>query len=230
MPQGPTPQRPSTRLVLAISLDGRLAPAEGGAAKLGGDGDRRALEEALAWADACLIGAGTLRAHQCTCLIRDLDLLKARQVADRSDQPDAVVVSRRADFPLSWSFFQQPLQRVLLSPQPAQVGFDNWVEQGGSWSLSLQRLQQQGYTRLLVLGGAELATSLLAADAIDELQLTLTPRVLGGEHSWVSFGSQMGSCLPPQLADVGAWQLIKSSCLGGDELLLRYRRRRLGEC
>ena len=220
----------TVRLVLAISLDGRLAPAAGGAAKLGGDGDRRVLEEALAWADACLIGAGTLRAHQCTCLIRDRDLLEARRVADRPDQPDAVVVSRRADFPLSWSFFRQPLQRVLLGPQPAQAGFDSWVEQGASWLISLQRLQQQGYRRLLLLGGAELATSLLAADAIDELQLTLTPRLLGGDHSWVASGSETGSCLPPPLADVGAWQLNESRDIGGDELLLRYRRRRLGEC
>ena len=217
---------PRVRLVLAISLDGRLAPPGGGAAQLGGRGDRRALEESLTWADACLIGAGTLRAHQCTCLIRDLDLLKARQGADRSDQPDAVVVSRRADFPLTWSFFRQPLQRVLLSPQPAQAGFDNWVEQGASWLLSLQRLQQQGYARLVVLGGAELATSLLAADAIDELQLTLTPRLLGGEHSWVSFGSQLSSHLPQAVAASGAWQLNHSSCLGADELLLRYSRRR----
>ena len=104
------------------------------------------------------------------------------------------------------------------------------MEQGASWLISLQRLQQQGYRRLLLLGGAELATSLLAADAIDELQLTLTPRLLGGDHSWVASGSQTGSCLPPQLADVGAWQLNESRDIGGDELLLRYRRRRLGEC
>ena len=32
----PALERPETRLVLAISLDGRLAPAEGGAAQLGG--------------------------------------------------------------------------------------------------------------------------------------------------------------------------------------------------
>ena len=57
MSQVPAPQ---LRLVLAVSLDGRLAPAEGGAAQLGGSGDRRVLEEALAWADGCLIGAETL--------------------------------------------------------------------------------------------------------------------------------------------------------------------------
>ncbi|MFO0103658.1 MAG: riboflavin biosynthesis protein RibD, partial [Cyanobium sp.] len=36
------PGTPWLRLVLAVSLDGRLAPPEGGAAQLGGKGDRRA--------------------------------------------------------------------------------------------------------------------------------------------------------------------------------------------
>jgi formamidopyrimidine-DNA glycosylase len=47
--------RPELRLVLAVSLDGRLAPADGGAAQLGGAGDRQVLEEAI---------ARNLRAHQ----------------------------------------------------------------------------------------------------------------------------------------------------------------------
>ena len=40
---------PELRLVLAVSLDGRLAPPQGGAAQIGGRGDRRVLEEALAY-------------------------------------------------------------------------------------------------------------------------------------------------------------------------------------
>ena len=98
----PTPTRPFVRLVLAISLDGRLAPPEGGAAQLGGEGDRRALEQALAWGDACLIGAGTLRAHQCTCLIRNPQLLEQRRSEGRAEQPAAVVVSRSPDFSSAW--------------------------------------------------------------------------------------------------------------------------------
>ena len=43
--------------MLAVSLDGRLAPPSGGAAQLGGSGDRQVLEQALAWSDAVLIGA-----------------------------------------------------------------------------------------------------------------------------------------------------------------------------
>ena len=69
---------PELRLVLAVSLDGRLAPAGGGPAQLGGTGDRRVLEEALAWADGCLIGAETLRLHGSTCIIHGADLLADR--------------------------------------------------------------------------------------------------------------------------------------------------------
>jgi hypothetical protein len=36
------------------------------------------LEEALAWADACVLGAGTLRAHHSSCLIHQPDLLAQR--------------------------------------------------------------------------------------------------------------------------------------------------------
>jgi 5-amino-6-(5-phosphoribosylamino)uracil reductase len=70
--------RPELRLVLAVSLDGRLAPPDGGAAQIGGRGDRQVLEEALAWADACLIGGRTLRLHGSTCLIHAAPLLEQR--------------------------------------------------------------------------------------------------------------------------------------------------------
>ena len=219
-------QAQELRLVLAPSLDGRLAPPAGGAAQLGGAGDRRVLEEALAWADAVLIGAATLRAHRCTCLIRDVSLLHQRAKQGRSPQPDAVVVSRQSNFPSDWLFFQQPLQRVLLGPKPAQAGFEGWVEPGISWPLSLSRLHQRGYTNVVVLGGAQLAASLLAEDCIDELQLTLTPRLLGGDHSWIPAETPGAASLPSALADSGAWALRESRALGGDELLVRYRRRR----
>ena len=106
----PPPRQPWLRLVLAVSLDGRLAPAGGGAAQLGGRGDRRALEEALAWADATLVGAETLRRHRSHCLIHHGDLLSRRQAERRPPQPIAIVVSRCAALPADLPFFHQPLQ------------------------------------------------------------------------------------------------------------------------
>jgi len=209
--------------VLAVSLDGRLAPASGGAAQLGGEGDREVLEQALAWADACLIGAGTLRAHQCTCLIRNADLIDQRLREGRGEQPIAVVVSHVNGFSVNWRFFQQPLQRWLLAPAAAAQGFDRWLPLGDCWNERLGRLAALGVERLVLLGGARLTADLLQADAVDQLQLTLVPRLLGGDHSWLPQGVE---ALPEGLALDGAWQLLEARPLGGNELMLSYQRQR----
>lgn len=215
--------RPALRLVLAISLDGRLAPPEGGPAQLGGSGDRRVLEESLAWADASLMGAGTLRAHRCTCLIREPDLLQRRLDHGRSAQPASVVVSRSGDFPLHWPFFEQPLQRWLMAPESPLRGFQRWIPLGSSWMERLARLEGAGIRRLVLLGGAKLAAELLQADCVDALQLTLVPKLLGGPHTWVP---QAHRGLPSLQGGSGAWLLEETTSLGGGELLLSYRRQR----
>ena len=218
-------RRPQTRLVLAISLDGRLAPPAGGAAQLGGTGDRRVLEEALAWADGCLIGAQTLRLHGSTCLIRDGDLLAQRQGQGRSSQPLALVVSRSQLLPSELVFFEQPLERWLLSPRPAEAtaaavpGFSRHLALT-TWPETLAELAAAGLQRLVVLGGAQLAAGLLEADCMDALQLTLCPQLLGGPHTWVP----LAAVLPQGLA---GWRLQQTRSLGGDELLLHYVRRRV---
>ena len=206
---------PELRLVLAISLDGRLAPAAGGAAQLGGTGDRRVLEEALAWADGALVGGRTIRQHGCTCLIRDADLLEQRQQQGRPPQPAALVVSRQLSWDPDLRLFQQPLQRWLLGPwEAAPAGFDRSLPLQ-NWPATLAALAAAGLERLLVLGGAELATQLLAEGLVDELQLTLVPQLLGGPHAWLQSDRAL---------EASAWTLEEQRCLGGDELLVRYRR------
>jgi len=200
-----------------------LAPPEGGAAQLGGEGDRRALEQALAWADACLIGAGTLRAHQCTCLIRNPQLLERRRQEGRAEQPTAVVVSGSTDFPQDWLFFRQPLQRWLLAPAPVEAGFERWIPLTESWPQRLEALGAAGIQRLVLLGGANLAADLLAADCVDALQLTLVPRLLGGGNTWLPLAC---SGLPEALTQPEAWDAEGAEPLGSGEWLLRYRRLR----
>ena len=214
----------TVRLVLAVSLDGRLAYPQGGASQLGGPGDRRALEEGLAWSDAALIGAGTLRAHRSSCLIHAHDLLEQRQAACRSPQPDLFVVSRQADFPQDWPLFQQPFARYLLTPEGGGAeGFLDGHPLAASWAETLTSLAARGWSRFVLLGGAGLCTSMLADDAVDELQLTLCPRVLGGPYCWVP---PLAPGLPEDLAAADAWSLEHSKPLGGGELLVRYRRNR----
>jgi 5-amino-6-(5-phosphoribosylamino)uracil reductase len=216
---GRTPaQGPELRLVLAVSLDGRLAPAQGGAAQLGGPGDRRVLEEALAWADGCLIGARTLRLHGCSCLIHAPDLLEERRRQGRPDQPAALVVSRRADFDPGLRFFSQPLERWLLTPVPSSAvpppGFAA-VQALHSWPDTLRELAGTGLQRLVLLGGADLAGQLLDANLVDQMQLTLCPQLLGGPHSWLPAGLDLAA---------SRWSLLELRPLEGEELLLRYAR------
>ena len=273
-----TPHLPTLRLVLAISLDGRLAPPEGGAAQIGGRGDRRLLEEALAWSDAALLGAETLRRHGSTCLIHAADLLEQRAQRGVSPQPLALVASRSGLLPAALPFFSQPVERWLLlaqasgqvaasealpavpsgspaadqgaplapvaDPDPAaaqaqgslpddaagsasrayvplaaalQGGFTRVIPMEG-WESALSQLAAAGLERLVVLGGAALAASLLAENRLDELQLTLCPQLLGGAHTWLG-----PTTLLPGAAR-GGWRLLEQRRLEGEELLLRYGR------
>ncbi len=212
------PGTPWLRLVLAVSLDGRLAPPEGGAAQLGGKGDRRVLEEALAWADGCLIGAETLRRHGTTCLIHAPDLLEERARQGRPPQPVTIAVSRRGHLPPELPFFRQPLERwLLLAEAPAEppTGYARTLPLP-DWPEALTQLARLGLDRVAVLGGAALAASLLEADRLHELQLTLCPRLLGGTHLWLPPGATRSGGSP--------WRLLEQRTLGGDEVLLRYGR------
>jgi 5-amino-6-(5-phosphoribosylamino)uracil reductase len=213
--------RPRLRLVLAVSLDGRLAPAEGGAAQLGGEGDRRVLETALSQADAVLVGGETVRLHGTSCLIHQPDLLRARLSQGQPPQPPVVVWSRSGRFPPHLPFFQQPFERWLLcpsSPPPLLPvrGFDH-VLPFADWPTTLDRFAALGLGRLVVLGGARLAAALVAARALDEVQLTLCPRLLGGRHGWLPADAPGDPATP--------WTLRVTEALPGGELLLLYERR-----
>ncbi len=213
---------PELRLVLAVSLDGRIAAPEGGAAQLGGSGDRRVLEEALAWADAALVGAETLRRHGGTCLIHGEDLLEQRRGQGRAAQPIAVAVSRSGRLPFELPFFSQSLERWLLQAPPVPpgappVGFQYRLTLG-SWPQALAALGELGQRRLVVLGGARLAASLVAEDLLDELQLTVCPLLLGGPHGWLPAQA------PVAPGARAGWRLMEHRALPGQELLLRWRR------
>ena len=185
---------PQFRLVLAVSVDGRLAPPEGGAAKLGGAADRRVLEECLAWADACLVGAGTLRIHGSTCLIHGEDLLQQRRQQGRALQPHLVVVSRHGQLDGALPLWRQPLQRWWLVPGQSQVDGDQvptWC-QGviplPHWQELPQAMARKGWQRLVVLGGAQLATTLMAHDLLPRTSPHPLSPVAGGRPSLAAGG------------------------------------------
>ena len=215
------------KLVLASSIDGRIAYPEGGKTQLGQSGDRYILEKSLAWSDATLMGGQTLRDHQSICIIKNKNLLKQRCLSGKSEQPIAMVATSQINFPVNWLFFKQPLQRWLLQKFNKKnelilpKGFDKKINLKTTWRDSLYYLTQKGIEKIVLLGGANLISSFLQEDIIDELQITITPHLLGGEYCWVS--PKLRS-LNKIMNKKNSWILKENKNLGNGELLIRYFR------
>ncbi len=218
-------KKPWVRLVLASSIDGRIAYPEGGKSTLGQSGDRLVLEESLAWADGILMGGQTLRDHQSICIIKNKSLLKQRTSEGKHEQPIALLASNQSNFPLNWLFFKQPIQRWLLQKKRKKNefvlpnGFDKKINLKIKWRDSLNHLREKGLEKIVLLGGANLISAFLLEDIIDELQITITPHLLGGDYCWVS----------PQLITLNTvinkkynWILKENKELGNNEVLIRY--------
>ena len=218
------------KLVLASSIDGRIAYPEGGKTQLGQSGDRLVLEESLAWSDGILMGGQTLRDHQSICIIKNKKLLKQRTLEGKNKQPIALIASNQIDFPVNWIFFKQPIQKWLIQQQDTKKeimlpnGFDKKINLKITWRDCLDDLYQKGIARIVLLGGANLISAFLLEDLIDELQITMTPHLLGGNYCWVS--SELKN-LNTIMNKKNNWTLKESKKLGNNELLIRYFRNNL---
>ena len=215
------------KLVIASSIDGRIAYPEGGKTQLGSSGDRFVLEESLAWSDAILIGGQTLRDHQSICIIKNQYLIKKRVSEGKAEQPISLVASNQIDFPINWLFFKQPIQRWLLQKLNTHNesilpnGFNKRIYLQLKWRDSLDDLYQKGFSKIVLLGGSNLISSFLKENLINELQITITPHLLGGSYCWVS--SELNN-LKSIMNNSENWILKETKNLGNNELLLRYFR------
>ena len=97
-------------------------------------------------------------------------------------------------------------------------GFDKRINLKLTWRDSLSDLNQKGISKIVLLGGAKLISNFLIEDLIDELQITITPHLVGGNYCWVSAN------LNKIKNNNKSWFLKESKRLGNNELLIRYSR------
>ncbi len=199
--------RPYTTVVLAMSADGKIADFKRSPARFGSEADKAHLEKQIAASDAVLIGAGTLRAYGTTLTVSQSTLLQHRLKQGKPAQPLHIILTQSADLNPGIKFFQQPIKRWLLT---TTMGASSWQRREQTFnstglspleecppkfdqiivfdtptgkvdtSAALQHLASLHITRLAVLGGGELVSSMLQSDLIDELWLTVCPLLLGG--------------------------------------------------
>ena len=183
-------KKPEIILVIAISLDGRIALPQGGESHLGSKYDRKLLNQSLNKVDATLFGSGTLKAHQSTFLIRKKNILKMREEIS-VNQPISIIAGNSKNFSKSWRYFNQPIRRWLISSERnikgSKFNFDKILFYENSWLHTLNILKKKGIERIALLGGAKLIESFFKEDLIDEIKITICPKVIGGQYTWIPF-------------------------------------------
>ena len=159
---------PRVIIVIASSLDGRIAFPGGGESHLGSEEDKKMLNQHLSMVDATILGLGTLIAHQSTYLVKNLNDNDEANIS--KSQPISIVASNSKKFNSNWKYFRQPIRRWLISSSKVDNSSNNEFEKElffeDSWGKTLISLKKQGINDLALLGGAKLINSFIKEDLI----------------------------------------------------------------
>ncbi len=182
-------KRPKIILVIAVSLDGRIARPSWGETHLGSIQDKKLLNKALSDVDATLFGSGTLKAHKSTYLIKERNLLKLNKVS--VNQPVSIVAGNINFFEIEWKYFNQPVKRWLITSEDnkklSSFNFNKIFFFKNSWANTLKHLKKYSINKIALLGGAKLIYSFAKEDLIDEIKITICPEIIGGQFTWIPF-------------------------------------------
>ena len=166
--------RPSITLKTALSIDGQMAAGDGSSQWISGDDARRYGHFLRCRHDAVMIGSGTLR--------RDNPRLTARIAGVR--QPIRIVLGgtkkQLAESYLSNDTKRAPVWWMTHQPQSVNDVTTISLPQGFSITDVCHALYERGITRLLVEGGARLASSFLRAGVVDQWVVMRGSVDLGG--------------------------------------------------
>jgi riboflavin-specific deaminase-like protein len=216
-------ERPYVITNFVVTLDGR-ATLRGHSGPIGSDTDTAILVGLRTRVDALMIGAGTMRAERYGRIVPDPEKRARRERVGLPHDPLAVIVSGRLDLPWDAGLFTCGQGRVLIfTASPAEVpptATTLRVERHRDRVDLAEALrflrQERGVRALLCEGGPRLHAQLLEAGLVDELFVTLAPKLAGGEGPTMAVGLSE-SDRPLDLV----WLLEE-----GGELYARYRVRR----
>jgi riboflavin-specific deaminase-like protein len=177
--------RPYLALNMVSSLDGK-ATIDWRTRGLSSELDRQLFHQLRTQADAVMVGAGTARVERYGRIVKSDELGDRREREGLARDPVAVVVSARLDLPADLPLLNEPEQRVVIAtasdaelPElPAKVDYERV---GDDLPLLMARLRERhGVRSVLCEGGPTLNSHLLAAGLVDELFLSLSPKLAGG--------------------------------------------------
>lgn len=201
--------RPYTFINMISTIDGKILSGERNESvhDLGSVVDHQTMKTIASVADAVMVGASTLR------------------TSAKSWNPGTqirMVVSRSGALPWDHDYFKG--RSILATTKVAKVEVPSFVEvlRTGNESVDLRslwgELRQRGVLHLLLMGGSELNAQALALDLVDELFLTIAPKVkLGRDVPTYADGESLDR------NHLHQYQLLECHPVES-EVYLRYRR------
>ena len=218
-------KRPHVILKLAVSADDKIAAAGHRPVAITGEAARTRVHLLRAQCDAILVGIGTVRADDpsLTCRLPGMEARSpVRVVLDRSlripgtsklvhsarQTPLWVMASETAEAPAAMKLGAAGAQVIRIAPTSA----------GLDLPAVLHALADKGITRLLVEGGARVASSFISAGLADEIWLLRGPDTVGAD------GVPALDALPlAAITQSPAFKVRASETLGKDTLTVYER-------
>jgi riboflavin-specific deaminase-like protein len=182
-------ERPYVLMNFVASADGR-ATIDGRSGPLGSDTDMEMLQRLRTRVDAVMIGAGTMRAERYGRMVSDPALRAYRERTGLAHDPLGVIVSGSGDLPWDASLFTDGGGRVVVftasdteppeTPTPVTMvrhpdGVD--LDEALRWLR-----KERGIRSLLSEGGPVLHGEMQSRGLVDELFLTIAPKLAGREE------------------------------------------------
>lgn len=202
--------RPWVMVNMVASVDGATA-VEGVSRGLGGEGDTVAFRAIRASCDWIVAAAGTVRAERYRIPRPRSDVEMRRRATGRSAAPRLAVVTSAVELDPSLPLFAdqrpdepRPLVITGAAPPPDRVAaigelaeWEHVPAPRPSPRAVIDALGERGAAVVLVEGGPSFNGQLVAAGLVDELCLTISPHLVGGDTPRIAHAPSAG--LPADL-------------------------------
>jgi riboflavin biosynthesis pyrimidine reductase len=190
--------RPWVLVNMVASLDGAIA-VDGRSGGLGGPADKAMFSALRGVADVVLVGAGTARAEGYGPARPSDATRSARRARGQADAPPIALVTRSLDLDLTTPLFAETTQPTIVitcasadAARRAAVAHVADLIVAGHDAVDLHaalaELAARGAGVVTCEGGPSLNGQLVAADLIDEWDLTVSPRLVSGGTGRSSHG------------------------------------------
>ncbi len=190
------PAQPWLRANMVATVDGAAHSAEGTSLGFSSDSDRKLFGALRGVTDVILVGAQTVRAENYRPAKPKPEYAQRRQDNGQSPAPTIAIVSRSLDLPLESPLFTDsgdgtaaPIVLTTLDADPARrraipdsVEVLSYGEGQIDLTAALGELSRRGFGRIHSEGGPHLLGELIAAALLDELCLTISPRLVGATN------------------------------------------------